>query len=199
MLEAEFWVAVAFFVFVAFLGYVGAHRMILASLDQRRDKIKSELDEARRLREEAEKLLAEYRRRQQDAEAIISNAQTEAERIAEEAHARMQELIARRTAIAQTKIAQAEAQALADVRAAAADAAVAAAEKILRETAKGKVADDLIANPTLQQRFEQNLCAFLDLAEAGHRRVGNHLVADRFARRIAVIRIGAVVPRAIHR
>jgi F-type H+-transporting ATPase subunit b len=57
----------------------------------------------------------------------------------------MEELIARRTAIAQTKIAQAEAQALADVRAAAADAAVAAAEKILREAAKGKVADDLIA------------------------------------------------------
>ena len=149
MFEAEFWVAVAFFVFVAFLGYVGAHRMILASLDQRRDKIKSELDEARRLREEAEKLLAEYRRRQQDAESeaqtIISSAQAEAERIADEAHARMEELIARRTAIAQTKIAQAEAQALADVRAAAADAAVVAAEKILRQTAKGKVADDLIA------------------------------------------------------
>ena len=149
MFEAEFWVAVAFFVFVAFLGYVGAHRMILASLDQRRDKIKGELDEARRLREEAEKLLAEYRRRQQGAESeartIIGNAQAEAGRIAEEAHARMQELIARRTAIAQTKIAQAEAQALADVRAAAADAAVAAAEKILRETAKGRVADDLIA------------------------------------------------------
>jgi F-type H+-transporting ATPase subunit b len=149
MFEAEFWVAVAFFVFVAFLGYVGAHRVILASLDQRRDKIKSELDEARRLREEAEKLLAEYRRRQQGAESeartIIGNAQAEAGRIAEEAHARMQELIARRTAIAQTKIAQAEAQALADVRAAATDAAVAAAEKILRETAKGKVADDLIA------------------------------------------------------
>jgi len=149
MFEAEFWVAVAFFVFVAFLGYVGAHRVILASLDQRRDKIKSELDEARRLRDEAEKLLAEYRRRQQGAESeartIIGNAQAEAGRIAEEAHARMQELIARRTAIAQTKIAQAEAQALADVRAAATDAAVAAAEKILRETAKGKVADDLIA------------------------------------------------------
>ncbi len=149
MFEAEFWVGVAFFVFVALLGYVGAHRMILASLDQRRDKIKSELDEARRLREEAEKLLAEYRRRQRDAESeaqtIIRNAQAEAERIAEEAHARMAELIARRTAIAQTKIAQAEAQALADVRAAAADAAVAAAEKILRQTAKGKVADDLIA------------------------------------------------------
>ena len=68
MFEPEFWVAVAFFVFVAFLGYIGAHRMILSSLDQRRDKIKAELDEARRLREEAEKVLVEYRRRQHDAE-----------------------------------------------------------------------------------------------------------------------------------
>jgi len=149
MFEAEFWVAVAFFVFVGFMGYIGAHRMILSSLDQRRDKIKSELDEARRLREEAEKVLVEYRRRQHDAEneaeLIISNARSEAERIAAEAHARLEELIARRTGIAQTKIAQAEAQALADVRAAAADAAVAAAERILKDSAKGKVAEDLIA------------------------------------------------------
>jgi F-type H+-transporting ATPase subunit b len=149
MFEAEFWVAAAFLVFVAFMGYVGAHRMILSALDQRRDRIKGELDEARRLREEAERVLAEYRRKQHEAEneveLIISNAQAEAERIAAEAHARLEELIARRTAIAQTKIAQAEAQAVADVRAAAADAAVAAAEKILKETAKGKLADDLIA------------------------------------------------------
>ena len=149
MFEAEFWVAVAFFVFVGFMGYIGAHRMILSALDQRRDKIKAELDEARRLREEAEKLLAEYRRRQHDAESeaelIVGNARSEAERIAAEAHARMEELIARRTAIAQTKIAQAEAQAVADVRAAAADAAVAAAERILKESVKGKLAEDLVA------------------------------------------------------
>jgi F-type H+-transporting ATPase subunit b len=149
MFEAEFWVAVAFFVFVGLLAYIGAHRMILSALDQRRDKIKSELDEARRLREEAEKLLAEYRRKRQEAEGeaqtIISSAQAEAQRIADEAHAKMQDMIERRTAIAQTKIAQAEAQALADVRAAAADAAVTAAEKILKESAKGKVAEDLLA------------------------------------------------------
>ena len=150
MFEPEFWVALAFFVFVAFLMYIGAHRRILSSLDERRDKIKSELDEARRLREEAERLVAQYREKQREAEneaqSIISSAQAEAERIAEEAHGRMQEMIERRTAMAQTKIAQAEAQALADVRAAATDAAVSAAEKILRDTAKGKLADDLIAN-----------------------------------------------------
>ena len=99
MFEAEFWVAVAFFIFVAFLGYIGAHRMILASLDGRRDRIKAELDEARRLREEAQKLLADYQRKQREvegeAEIIISNAQAEAERVAAEAHARMEELVAR--------------------------------------------------------------------------------------------------------
>ena len=65
--------------------------------------------------------------------------------MAAEANAKMEEFVARRTKMAETKIAQAEAQAVADVRAAAAEAAVAAAEKILRDTAKGAVADDLIA------------------------------------------------------
>src|SRR5271157_4741802 len=135
MFEPEFWVAVAFFAFLAILGYIGGHKQIVAALDGRRARIKAELDEARRIREEAEKLLAEYQRKQREAEAetqgMISNARAEAERIAAEAHAKMEELIARRTAIAHTKIAQAEAQALADVRAAAADAAVAAAAEIL--------------------------------------------------------------------
>ena len=95
------------------------------------------------------KLLAEYQRKQREAEreaeAIVADAKAEAERVAAEARAKMEEFVARRTKLAETKIGQAEAQALADVRAAAADAAVAAAEKILRDTAKGKVADDLIA------------------------------------------------------
>ena len=82
MFEPEFWVALAFFVFVAFLMYIGAHRRILSSLDERRDRIKSELDEARRLREEAERLVAQYREKQREAEneaqSIISNAQVEA-------------------------------------------------------------------------------------------------------------------------
>ncbi|MEX2034316.1 MAG: ATP F0F1 synthase subunit B, partial [Xanthobacteraceae bacterium] len=103
----------------------------------------------RRLRDEAQTLLAEYQRKQgeaeREAEAIIAEAKAEAERVAAEARGKMEEFVARRTKLAETKIGQAEAQALAEVRAAAADAAVAAAEKILRETAKGKIADDLIA------------------------------------------------------
>jgi F-type H+-transporting ATPase subunit b len=147
--EPETWVAVAFVLFVGLLLYVGAHKTVLESLDQRTAKIKAELDEATRLREEAAQLLAEYQRKQQEAEheaqAIIAEAKAEAERVAAEAHAKMEEFVARRTKLAETKIGQAESQALAEVRAAAADAAVAAAEKILRDAAKGKVADDLIA------------------------------------------------------
>jgi F-type H+-transporting ATPase subunit b len=75
----------------------------------------------------------------------MASARTEAERLAAEAKAKVEELIARRTKMAEIKIGQAEQHALAEVRAAAADAAVAAAATILAESAKGKVADDLIA------------------------------------------------------
>jgi F-type H+-transporting ATPase subunit b len=147
--EAEFWVAVAFVIFVGILGYVGVHRLLADALDQRRARIQAELDEARRLREEAEKLFAAYERKQHEAEheaeEIIAGAQAEAERLAIEARTKLEEFVARRTKMAETKIAQAEVQALADVRAAAADAAVAAAEKILTQAARGKTAEDLLA------------------------------------------------------
>jgi len=146
--EAEFWVAVAFVIFVGVLVYYGVHNLILNALDQRSGRIRAELDEARRLKDEAAALLAEYRRKQQTAEReaaeIVAGAKAEAERLAAEAKARMDDFVARRTKMAETKIAQAEAQALADVRTAAADAAVAAAEKILTQTVKGSVADNLI-------------------------------------------------------
>jgi F-type H+-transporting ATPase subunit b len=149
MIDAEFWVAIAFIIFVGFLFYMGLHRAILDALDRRGARIKAELDEALRLKQEAEKLLAEYQRRHGEAEheaaAIIASAKVEAERTAAEAKAKMEDLVARRTKVAETKIAQAEAQALAEVRAAAADAAVAAAQAILTKTATGKVADDLVA------------------------------------------------------
>ncbi len=147
--DAEFWVAVSFVLFLAVLGYVGVHKTLLGALDRRSDRIKSELDEARRLRDEAAKLLADYQRRQseaqKEAEGIIAGAQAEAERLAAEADAKLQDFVARRTKMAETKIAQAEAQALADVRNAATEAAVSAAERVLSQAAKGKVAEALIA------------------------------------------------------
>ena len=158
--EPEFWVAVAFVLFLGVLVYAGVHKTMIDALDQRSDRIKAELDEARRLRDEAGKLLADYQRKQheaeRDAEAIIAEAKAEAERVAAEARGKMEEFVTRRTKLAESKIGQVEAQALADVRAAAADAAVAAAEKILRDTAKGKVADDLIARGIADVRAKLN-------------------------------------------
>jgi F-type H+-transporting ATPase subunit b len=160
MKEPETWVAVAFVLFVGVIVYVGAHKKMIEALDNRSARIKAELDEARRLRDEAGKLLAEYQRKQGEAEreaaAIVADARAEAERVAAEARTKMEEFVARRTKLAEAKIGQAEAQAVADVRAAAADAAVAAAEKILRDTAKGKVADDLIAQGIADVRSKLN-------------------------------------------
>jgi len=146
--ETENWVALAFLLFLGLLVYLGVHRKVTDSLDQRQARIKGELDEARRLREEAQALLAEFERKGREAEgeaaAIIAGAKAEAEGIAAEAKIRMEDFIARRTKMAEAKIAQAEAQAVADVRSAAADAAVAAAGKILSAAAKGQIADDLL-------------------------------------------------------
>jgi F-type H+-transporting ATPase subunit b len=149
MIDAEFWVAVSFFIFLGVLGYVGVHKKVIDALDHRRDRIKAELDEARRLREEAQALLAHYQQKQKEAEseaaAILTSAKADAERMTIEAEAKMNEFVARRTKMAEAKIAQAEVQATADVRAAAAEAAVAAAEQILKDTAKGQVSEDLLA------------------------------------------------------
>jgi F-type H+-transporting ATPase subunit b len=147
--DPETWVAIAFLIFVGGLGYLGAHKVVVKSLDERAGRIKAELDEARKLKDEAAQLLAEYQRKRQAAETeaqdIIAGAKVEAERLAVEAKSRIEDFVARRTAMAETKIAQAEAQAAADVRSAAAEAAVAAAEKILSAETKGKLAGELIA------------------------------------------------------
>jgi F-type H+-transporting ATPase subunit b len=159
MLEAETWVAIGFLCFLGLLVYLGAHRKLIDAIDRRQARIKSELEQARRLREEAQALLAEFERKAHDAEteaqAIIAGAKAEAERLAAEAKSKAEDFVARRTKMAETKIAQAEAQAVADVRSAAADAAVAAAEKIIATAAKGKIAEDLLARgiAEIRQKF----------------------------------------------
>lgn len=146
--SAELWVAVAFIIFVAIVAKAGAFSGIVRSLDSRGERIRTELEEARRLREEAQKLVAEYQRRQREAEAeaeaIVTTAKAEAERLAVEAKAKLEDLIARRTKMAEQKIAQAEAQAVADVRAAAAEVATTAAEGLLKAQVVGQTADRLL-------------------------------------------------------
>jgi F-type H+-transporting ATPase subunit b len=158
--EPEFWVAVAFVILMGVFGYLGVHRTVLKTLDHRRDRIKAELDDARRLKEEAVKLLAEYKARhasaEREAQDIIASARAEAERIASEAKTKMEDFVARRTKTAESKIALAEAQALADVRAAAADAAVIAASTILSQSVKGAVGDELLAKGIAEVREKLN-------------------------------------------
>jgi F-type H+-transporting ATPase subunit b len=158
--EPETWVAIAFVILMIVFAYFGIHRMVLKALDHRSDRIRAELDDARRLKEEAAKLLAEYKARrasaEREAEEIISGARAEAERIAAEAKTKMEDFVARRTKTAESKIALAEAQALADVRAAAADAAVTAASTILSQSVTGPVADDLLAKGIVEVRAKLN-------------------------------------------
>jgi len=158
--DPETWVAIAFVILMGLFGYLGVHRMVLKALDHRGERIKSDLDEAKRLKEEATRVLADYKARRASAEReaaeIVTNAKAEAERIAAEAKAKMEDFVARRTKTAESKIAMAEAQAVADVRAAAADAAVQAASALLSQTVKGKLADELLTNGITEVRQKLN-------------------------------------------
>lgn len=158
--EPEFWVAVAFVILMVMFGYLGVFNKAMAALDHRADRIKAELDDATRLKQEAAKVLADYKARsaaaEREAADIIANAKSEAERIATEAKAKMEDFVARRTKTAESKIALAEAQAVADVRAAAAEAAVQAASTILSQSVKGEIADDLLAKGITEVRQKLN-------------------------------------------
>ena len=158
--EPEFWVAVGFVILLGVFGWLGVHRTVITALDHRRDRIKSELDDARRLKEDAAKLLAEYKARhasaEREAQDIVEAAKAEAERIAAEAKTKMEDFVARRTKTAEGKIELAEAQAIADVRAVAANAAIAAASNILSQSVKGSVADDLLTKGIAEVRAKLN-------------------------------------------
>lgn len=158
--DPETWVAVAFVILMVVFGYLGIFKSAMSALDKRAERIKAELDDATRLKQEAAKVLADYKARSASAEReaadIIANAKSEAERIATEAKAKMEDFVARRTKTAEGKIALAEAQALADVRAAAAEAAVQAASAILSRSVKGQVADDLLAKGINEVRQKLN-------------------------------------------
>lgn len=143
-----FWVLVSFVGFVALLLYYKVPELIGKALDDRAAAIKTELDEARRLREEAQALLNDYQAKakaaEQEAKSIIEQAQREAEALASESNKALAESLERRSKLAEDKIARAEAQALSEVRAAAVDAAVSAAEKIIAGKVSGSAGSGLI-------------------------------------------------------
>ena len=153
MFDATFWVAIAFVVFIALVGK-RVYLMITAGLDKRADAIRNELDEAVRLREEAQALLAGYQRKQRDAvgeaEEILEHAKVEAAHLAEQAEKDLEAALERRIKLAEEKIARAEAQAVAEVRDLAVDVAIQAAHQLiadnLDETKTTTLVDEAIAD-----------------------------------------------------
>lgn len=145
--QAEFWVGAAFVLVVA-LAFRKVFAAITAGLDARASQIKGRIDEAAKLREDAQALLAEYQRKQRDAlqeaEAIVAHAKHEAARLKTEAEAAMEASIVRREKQAVERIAQAEAQAMAEVRNLAVDMAIAAANKMIAEKLAPDAQDLLI-------------------------------------------------------
>ena len=148
ILEPEFWVAVSFFLFLGVIAYFGVHKKLASALDGRAASIARDLEEAKHLREEAAKVLADYERKQGDAakeaHAIIKLASKEAEELAAETRRSMAEHFERRMKLAEDKIARAETEALREVRAAAADAAVAAAQTVIAAQLTPEGADALV-------------------------------------------------------
>jgi F-type H+-transporting ATPase subunit b len=144
---ATLWATIALLIFIGIAVYVKVPAMVSKSLDERAGRIRNELDEAKRLREEAQALLGEYRKKRKEAEqeaaAIVEAAKHEAAILAEEAHKRTEDYVARRTAVAEQKIGQAEREAIAEVRANAVDLAVEAARKVLGDTVGAKADGDL--------------------------------------------------------
>ena len=131
----EFWVGVGLLLFFAIVIYAGVPKLIAGVLDGKTAKIQGDLDEAARLRAEAEALLASLKAERAEAERhavdMLKAAEADAARLAVEAKAKLEEQNARRAALAERKIASAEAEAAADVKAVAADLAAQAAEQIL--------------------------------------------------------------------
>lgn len=143
-----FWALVGLIIFLVIVVIAGAPKKIMSALDARSARIRAELDEARKNREEAQALLAEYQRKRRDAEAeaehIIEDARKEARRLTDEAGEKLRDMVERRTKTAETKIAQAEAQAIAEVRGRATDLAVAAAGTLLKEKVTGDQANQMV-------------------------------------------------------
>jgi len=143
----EFWVGFGFVAFVALVSRI-VYRVVTVALDDRAERIKNQIEEATRLAEEAQELLASYERKRreaaEEAESIVEHARQEAARLSENAAQDLERSLARRRQLAMDRIAQAEATAIADVRNQAIEVAMDATQRLLSEKIKGKSADDLI-------------------------------------------------------
>jgi F-type H+-transporting ATPase subunit b len=145
--DPETWVAITWLIVVGLLARP-VYRGITAALDLRREKIKARIEEAERLRAEAQELLASYQKKQRDAlkeaQEIVAHAKAEAERIAALSAINLEEILKRREQQAVDRITQAEAEALREVRNAAVDMAIAAARKLIAESLPAEKAAAMI-------------------------------------------------------
>jgi F-type H+-transporting ATPase subunit b len=159
-MDATFWALIALIIFMAIIFYMKVPGMVAGQLDQRAARISNELEDARRLREEAQQLLAEYQRKRKEAEKeaddIVAAAKREADSIVVEAKQKTEEYVARRTELAETKIAQAERDAVNEVRARAVDIAIEAAGKVLADKVDAKADADLFRNALGDVRAKLN-------------------------------------------
>ena len=148
LLDAHFWVGIAFVVFLAVLVMAGVHKFAWKALGDAGDKVRAQLDEANRLREEAQALLSRIQADRDASEKIaaemLANAKAEATRLQAEAQVKLAEQIERRGQLAERRIATAEAQAATEVKAAAADLAAQMAEQVLTRRLAGATSDPLV-------------------------------------------------------
>ena len=157
---ASVWATTALVLFIALLVYLKVPGMVTKALDARADDIAKQLDEAKRLREEAQSLLTEYQKKRKDAEAeaanIVAAAEREAQMLAAEAKQKTEDYVARRNALSEQKIKQAEAEAINAVRAAAVDLAVAAAQAAIAAKSDAKRDGDLFSQAVSEVKSRLN-------------------------------------------
>jgi F-type H+-transporting ATPase subunit b len=150
--ESEFWVAVSFFIFIGVLLYLGVHKKVASALDARALRISKELEEARRLREEAEKLLVDYQRKLGDVvtevDNIIALAARQAETLAVETRQALKEHVERRIKLAEEKIARAETEAVRELRNDVVDVAIVAAQNLIAAKLTPDRAKKLVSEST---------------------------------------------------
>lgn len=146
-MDATFWAFVALILFFALVAYLKVPGMMGKSLDERANRIRQELEDARKLREEAQQLLAEYQRKRKEAEKeagdLLEAAKREASQLVAEARQKTEDYVTRRAALAEQKIGQAEREAVNEVRSKAVDLAIEAARKLIGDKVDGSAGESL--------------------------------------------------------
>lgn len=146
--DPQFWVALSFVLFVVAV-FKPVGKALCSALDARSAKIQKDIDEALRLKEEAQALLASYQRKQkeasEEAQKILENARTESQRLLTEAEAKLEENLNKKIQVAMQKIANYEHSVLQEVRNNSIDLAITTVRRLIEESLNKKISDDLVS------------------------------------------------------